>query len=142
MGCHFLVQGIFPTQKSNPHLWCLLHWQSSLLAELQGISSYKDPTADGLLCFRGVGTIGIFPDKGVEPCSVPSVAGPDGIRDPGSPVTSGFWLVSPVGGDWEIGGKRDYTYSPSSIYTKFQFTKQLRAIDSAPQALSYDFSSA
>jgi len=31
MGCHFLLQGIFPTQKSNP---CLLHWQaeSSLLS--------------------------------------------------------------------------------------------------------------
>ena len=24
MGCHFLLQGIFPTQGSNPHL---LHWQ-------------------------------------------------------------------------------------------------------------------
>ena len=23
-GCHFLLQGIFPTQRSNP---CLLHWQ-------------------------------------------------------------------------------------------------------------------
>ena len=23
MGCHFLLQGIFPTQGSNPHL---LHW--------------------------------------------------------------------------------------------------------------------
>ena len=25
--CHFLHQGIFPTQESNPHLLCLLHWQ-------------------------------------------------------------------------------------------------------------------
>ena len=25
MGCHFLLQGIFPTQGSNPHL---LHWQA------------------------------------------------------------------------------------------------------------------
>ena len=25
MGCHFLLQGIFPTQGSNP---CLLHWQA------------------------------------------------------------------------------------------------------------------
>ena len=24
MGCHFLLQGIFPTQGENP---CLLHWQ-------------------------------------------------------------------------------------------------------------------
>ena len=31
--CHSLLQGIFPTQGSNPHLLCLLHWQagSSLL---------------------------------------------------------------------------------------------------------------
>ena len=31
--CHALLQGIFPTQESNPPLLCLLHWQagSSLL---------------------------------------------------------------------------------------------------------------
>ena len=28
VGCHFLLQGIFPTQGSNPHL---LHWQSDSL---------------------------------------------------------------------------------------------------------------
>ena len=27
MGCHFLLQGIFLTQGSNPHLLSLLHWQ-------------------------------------------------------------------------------------------------------------------
>ena len=27
VGCHFLLQGISPTQGSNPHLWYLLHWQ-------------------------------------------------------------------------------------------------------------------
>ena len=27
MGCHFLLQGIFPTQELNLHLLCLLHWQ-------------------------------------------------------------------------------------------------------------------
>ena len=26
VGCHFLFQGIFPTQRSNPHCLCLLHW--------------------------------------------------------------------------------------------------------------------
>ena len=25
MGCHFLLQGIFPTHRLNPHLLCLLH---------------------------------------------------------------------------------------------------------------------
>ena len=27
MGCHFLLQGIFPTQGFSPDFWCLLHWQ-------------------------------------------------------------------------------------------------------------------
>ena len=27
-GCHFLLHGIFPTQGSNLHLLCLLHWQA------------------------------------------------------------------------------------------------------------------
>ena len=31
MGCHALLQGIFPTQGLNPHLFCLLHWQENSL---------------------------------------------------------------------------------------------------------------
>ena len=27
VGCQFLLQGIFPTQGSDVHLLCLLHWQ-------------------------------------------------------------------------------------------------------------------
>ena len=36
MGCHALLQGIFQSQGSNPHLLCLLHWQvnSSPLSHL------------------------------------------------------------------------------------------------------------
>ena len=30
-GYHFLFQGIFPTQGSNPCLLCLLHWQAGSL---------------------------------------------------------------------------------------------------------------
>ena len=30
-GCHFLLQGIFLTQGSNPSLLCLLHWQAGSL---------------------------------------------------------------------------------------------------------------
>ena len=30
MGCHFLLQGIFPTQGLNSCLLCLLHWQADL----------------------------------------------------------------------------------------------------------------
>ena len=32
MGCHFLLQGIFPTQESNSHL---LHWQADSLQRCQ-----------------------------------------------------------------------------------------------------------
>ena len=28
VGCHFLLQGIFPTQGSNQHSLSLLHWQA------------------------------------------------------------------------------------------------------------------
>jgi len=31
VGCHFLLQGIFPTQRSNLHLLRLLHWQAGSL---------------------------------------------------------------------------------------------------------------
>ena len=32
MGCHFLLQGIFPTQASDLHLLCILPWQADSLA--------------------------------------------------------------------------------------------------------------
>ena len=31
VGCHFLLQGIFPTQESNPCLLYLVHWQTGSL---------------------------------------------------------------------------------------------------------------
>ena len=31
VGCHFLLQGIFPTQGLNPCLLCILHWQADSL---------------------------------------------------------------------------------------------------------------
>ena len=31
VGCHFLLQGIFPTQRSNQRLLGLLHWQAASL---------------------------------------------------------------------------------------------------------------
>ena len=40
MGCHFLLQGIFPTQGSSPSLLHLLHWQvGSLQLAPRGKSS-------------------------------------------------------------------------------------------------------
>ena len=39
--CDTLPQGIFPTQESNPHLLCLLHWQAgSFLLAPPGKSSH------------------------------------------------------------------------------------------------------
>ena len=38
VGCHFILQGVFPTQGSNPHLLCLLHWQvASLPTKLNAV---------------------------------------------------------------------------------------------------------
>ena len=34
VGCHFLLQGIFLTQRSNPRFLKLLHWQADLLSHL------------------------------------------------------------------------------------------------------------
>ena len=31
VGCHFLLRGIFLTQRSNPHFFHLLHWQLAFL---------------------------------------------------------------------------------------------------------------
>ena len=39
---HSLLQGTFPTQGSNLHLFCLLHWQAdSLPSEPPGKPQYK-----------------------------------------------------------------------------------------------------
>ena len=55
MGCHALLQGIFPTQGSNADLLPLLHWQAdSLLLMLPGKSlnlADKDPTCANLEMF-------------------------------------------------------------------------------------------
>ena len=41
-GCHFLLQGIFPTQESNPRLLRLLHWQVDSLPpyHVRGVTLY------------------------------------------------------------------------------------------------------
>ena len=42
VGCHFLLQGIFPSQGWNPHLLRLLHWQrDSLPVLLQPVKTLK-----------------------------------------------------------------------------------------------------
>ena len=52
VGCHFLLQGIFLTQGSSPHLLHFLHWQegSLRLCHLEApvvfhLSTFKDYTS-------------------------------------------------------------------------------------------------
>ena len=47
VGCHVLLQRIFPTQGLNPHLLCPLHWQADSLP----LASPRKPI------------LGIYPDK-------------------------------------------------------------------------------
>ena len=42
VGCHFLLQGIIPTQGENPHLSRLLHWQADSLP-LCHLGGYTPP---------------------------------------------------------------------------------------------------
>ena len=53
----------------------------------------------GLCVSMVLGPSLFFPDKGVEPYSVPRVAGPGGRHAPGPLCTSGFWLGLPMGED-------------------------------------------
>ena len=43
VGCHFLLQGICPTQESNPHLSCLPYWQADS-PPLQHLGGHQDDT--------------------------------------------------------------------------------------------------
>ena len=38
VGCHALLQGIFPTQGSNPYLLCPLNWQAGSSATWEAFS--------------------------------------------------------------------------------------------------------
>ena len=51
MGCHALLQGIFPTQGWNPRILRLQHWQmdSLLLIHLESLKSYNTQQQKGVL---------------------------------------------------------------------------------------------
>ena len=70
VGCHFLLQGIFLTQGSNPHLLSLLHWQvDSLPLHHLGSQEYWDGVP--------FPTPGDLPDPGIKPTflAIPALAG-------------------------------------------------------------------
>ena len=48
VGCHFLLQGIFPTRGSNPCLLCLLYWQAGSLP-----LSYRGSPLPNILFING-----------------------------------------------------------------------------------------
>ena len=50
MGCHALLQGIFPTQGSNPHLLCPLHWQAGSSLAPPGKPSVSRNGGDFISC--------------------------------------------------------------------------------------------
>ena len=56
-GCHFLLQGIFPIQRSNPGLLCLLHWQVDSLP-LHHLGSPKSRYFLVLLHFADIHALG------------------------------------------------------------------------------------
>ena len=47
-GCHFFLQGIFPTQGSNPCLLPLLHWQAGSLPAEQWGKPLRDRGTEAL----------------------------------------------------------------------------------------------
>ena len=51
VGCHFLLQGIFPTQGSNPRLLYLLHWQADSLPLRHLGSPQRSIHVVKLVCF-------------------------------------------------------------------------------------------
>ena len=86
-GLHFLLQGIFPTQGSNLHLWCLLHWHVCVLSHVSRVQlfatlwtvAHQAPQSMGFsrqeywsgLLFP---TTGDVPNPGIEP-AFPALAG-------------------------------------------------------------------
>ena len=71
VGCHALLQGIFPTQGSNPCLLCLLHWQAGSLPRAPPGKPHPHPAAAAGAKF-------------LQSC--PTLCDPIDSSPPGSPV--------------------------------------------------------
>ena len=46
MSCQALLQGIFPTQGSNPYLLCLMHWQADSVVHQLQLGNPKRPATE------------------------------------------------------------------------------------------------
>ena len=64
-GCHFLLQGIFLTQRLNLHLLCLLSWQADPLA----LNHWGKPS--GATDVHQVAALGMDPTCIHFPCFIP-----------------------------------------------------------------------
>ena len=97
VGCHAILQGIFPTQGSNPHLLCLLHWWKESESEVaQSCPTLCDPM-DGNL--PGSAVHGIFQARILELAAISFSSGSSqpGI-EPRSPALQTDALLSePLG---------------------------------------------
>ena len=99
VGCHALLQGIFPTQRSNPHLLCLLHWQAGSLPHLRSpntthlfVHVRKIPVLTVLIFFFFLAALGLC-------CSMPfslacGILVPQPGIKPASPALEGKFLIT------------------------------------------------
>ena len=85
-GCHFLLQGIFPTQISNPSLLCLLHCRRILyLLSYRGSPySYLHIALETGMVLPGV--FFFFNDAAKSLQSCPTLCDPRDSSLPGSPI--------------------------------------------------------
>ena len=100
VGCHFLLQGIFPSQRSNP---CFLHWQADSLP----LSHLGSPLHLYIYCWVTVGFLGgsvvknppaSAGDAGSIPGSGRSLGGGNGnpfqYSCLGNPMDRGAWWAT------------------------------------------------
>ena len=67
VGCHFLLQGIFPTQGLNPSLLYFLHWQADSLQR----SHFGRKNINGHVCLQASSSVTSILSKGGRSVSHP-----------------------------------------------------------------------
>ena len=116
MGCHFLLQGIFPIQGSNPRLLLLLHWQVDSLPLSHLGSLFSIVTTPIYVPFNSgsevkisaykAGDLGSIPGSGRSPgegngnplqyssCRIPWMEEPGRLQSTGSQRVRHDWATS------------------------------------------------
>ena len=94
VGCHFLLQGIFPSQESNLCLLQLLHWQ------VEPLSLLRSP---------------LYPGP-KDPCTILYSSTSSHLRFFVCFSTEGFDLISLIPGTWEFP-----SFLPQSLATHLEF---------------------